>query len=61
MPLELRYEDDDISEHERLLHEMLAQLQAEYAKAAQPYIDRLVMIRSLRTPTIVILPPEKLK
>lgn len=61
MPLELRYEDDDISEHERLLHEMLAQLQAEYAKAAQPYIDRLALIRSLRTPTLIInLPPEKL-
>ena len=28
MPHHLRYEDDALSEHERLLHEMLAQLQA---------------------------------
>ncbi|NLH94322.1 MAG: hypothetical protein GX466_08950 [Candidatus Cloacimonetes bacterium] len=60
MPLDLRYDFNDISEHERLLHEMIAQLQAEYAKAAQPYIDRLAMIRSLRTPTLIAtLPPEQ--
>lgn len=56
--LDLRYEESD---DERVLHEILAQLQAEYAKAAQPYIDRLVRIRSLRTPTLIInLPPEQL-
>ena len=62
MPHHLRYEDEGISEEERILHETLAQLQAEYAKAAQPYIDRLAMIRSLRTPRIFIdiLPPEQL-
>ena len=55
---DLRYEESD---DERVLHEILAQLQAEYAKAAQPYIDRLVRIRSLRTPTLIInLPPEQL-
>ena len=59
MPHHLRYEDDDISNDERILHDMLAQLQAEYAKAAQPYIDRLARIRSLRTPTLIIdLPPD---
>lgn len=57
--LDLRYEESD---DERLLHELLAQLQAEYAKAAQPYIDRLAMIRGLRTPRIFIdiPPPEQL-
>ena len=63
MPLDLRYDFNDITNEERFLHEMLAQLQAEYAKAAQPYLDRLAMIRSLRTPRIFIdiLPPEQLK
>ena len=61
MLLDLRYDFDDISEEERILHETLAQLQAAYAKAAQPYIDRLALIRSLRTPTLIInLPPEQL-
>ena len=60
MLIDLRYEDEE-SDDERILHEILAQLQAEYAKAAQPYIDRLARIRSLRTPTLIItLPPEQL-
>lgn len=34
---------------ERYCHEMLATLRRQYEKAAQPYIDRLVRIKSLET------------
>ncbi len=44
----MRQEFDD--SEERYLRETLAMLQESYAKAAKPYIDRLVAIRSLRTP-----------
>ena len=46
---------------EDYLREMVAKLQAEYAKAAAPYIERLVLIYSLRPapPVIVTLTPEQ--
>ena len=39
----------------RHLHEMLANLRRDYEKAAQPYIDRLVMIQSLRSPAPMLV------
>jgi hypothetical protein len=48
------YDDDDQSAEERYCHEAIRALQLSFNKAAKPYIDRLVSIRSLRTPTYVI-------
>ena len=39
---------------ERYLHETLAMLQESYAKAAKPYIDRLVAIRRLKPLQMVV-------
>lgn len=35
---------------ERYLHEGLAMLQQSYAKAAKPYMDRLVWLESIKPP-----------
>jgi hypothetical protein len=54
---------------EEYLHEILAMLREQYAKAVQPYIDRLVQIQAMRAsaPMIVsvdqarqlgLLPPD---
>lgn len=53
-------------DEERQLKEVLAGLQRKYARAAKPYVDRLVHIYSLRPlPPIVIgtanLSPEQLE
>lgn len=44
---------------ERYLRETLAMLQESYAKAAKPYIDRLVMIHSMRVPAPITLSLEQ--
>lgn len=44
---------------ERYLHEMLAALHEGYAKAAKPYIERLVAIHMMRPPTPVIMTVEQ--
>jgi hypothetical protein len=41
-------------EEEKYLFEMLRMLQESYAKAAQPYIDRLVTLKTLRIPCMVL-------
>lgn len=46
--------DEQISE----LHRMLAQLQRSYQKAAQPIVDKLVYLESLKPPKPVIIPIE---
>lgn len=48
-----------MSEEERYLQEILAMLQEEYAKAAKPYIDRLVAIRMMEQPRPMILTIEQ--
>lgn len=40
---------------ERYLREILARLQESYAKAAKPFIDRLVAIHTLRAPAPVLV------
>ena len=44
---------------ERYLREMLAMLQESYAKAAKPYIDRLVEIHSMLPPAPMIVTLEQ--
>lgn len=39
---------------ERYLRSVLADLQKSYAKAAQPYIDRLVAIQGIKQPVIIV-------
>jgi hypothetical protein len=46
--------DCEQSPEERYCLEALHVLRMEYEKAAKPYVDRLVSIHSLRTPTYVI-------
>ena len=47
------------SEEERYLRETLAMLHESYAKAAKPYIDRLVAINAMRQPAPMIVTPEQ--
>ena len=48
------------NEQERQLLEMIAFLQKEYAKAAKPYIDRLVAIRQRRiNPRMMIVTEQR--
>ena len=50
----------DCNEQERQLLEMIAFLQKEYAKAAKPYVDRLVAIRQRRiNPRMMIVTAEQ--
>ena len=44
---------------ERYVHEILAKLREDYAKAAQPYFDRLAMIHSLRPMPPLIVTVEQ--
>ena len=45
----------DCNEQERQLLEMIAFLQKEYAKAAKPYVDRLIAIRQRTiTPQMIV-------
>jgi hypothetical protein len=44
---------------ERYLRETLAILQESYAKAAKPYIDRLVAIHAMRPPAPMIVTVEQ--
>jgi len=44
-----------LDDEERYLREMLALLQESYAKAAKPYVDRLVELYSRRSPAPIIV------
>ncbi len=60
-PCEQRYafrECADAAE-ERYLREILANLQESYAKAAKPYIDRLVDIHARRPPAPMVVTIEE--
>jgi hypothetical protein len=61
-PCEHRYAFRDCADaaEERYLRETLAMLQESYAKAAKPYIDRLVAISSMRQPAPVVMSIERL-
>ena len=61
-PCEHRYAFLDCarSENERYLLEMLATLKESYAKAAKPYIDRLVAIRMIEAhPRPIVMTAEQ--
>jgi hypothetical protein len=47
---------EDEAGEERYLRETLAMLQESYAKAAKPYIDRLVSIHAMRPLAPMIMP-----
>ena len=55
-PCEHRYAFRDCADaaEERYLRETLAMLQESYAKAAKPYIDRLVALRSRSVPQMLV-------
>ena len=55
-PCEHRYAFRDCADaaEERYLRETLAMLQESYAKAAKPYIDRLVALHSRSVPQMVV-------
>ena len=44
---------------EDYLHEMLAMLQESHAKAAKPYIDRLVAIQAIKPPEPIFVTVEQ--
>jgi hypothetical protein len=45
-----------LDDEERNLREILHALHEEYARAAKPYIDRLVEINTIRPPAPLVLP-----
>lgn len=51
MPYETDYE-------ETWLREQLVRLQREYQKEAQPYVDRLVFLESMKAPSFTLLSVE---
>lgn len=53
----LRQELDDAEE--RYLRETLVMLQESYAKAAEPYVERLALISSRRPPAPIVIPVEQ--
>lgn len=55
-PCEQRYAFRDCADaaEERYLRETLATLQENYAKAAKPYIDRLVALHDLSVPQMLV-------
>ena len=60
-PCEHRYAFRDCADaaEERYLRETIAMLQESYAKAAKPYIDRLVAIRATRPPAPMMVTIEQ--
>jgi len=50
------YEEQEGYCEERCLREMLAMLQEDCARAAKPYIDRLVTIHSMRPSPPMVVP-----
>ena len=56
-PCEHRYAFRDCADaaEERYLRETLAMLQESYAKAAKPYLDRLVALHSRSLPPMLVL------
>ncbi len=60
-PCEHRYAFRDCADaaEERYLRETLAMLHESYAKAAKPYIDRLVAINAMRPPAPMIVTLEQ--
>jgi len=53
-PLSAELGEDFDDAEERYIHETLAILRQSYEKEAKPYIDRLVAIRSARTPRMLV-------
>ncbi len=55
-PCEMRYAFRDCADEaeERYLRETLAMLQESYARAAKPYIDRLVALHSRSVPQMLV-------
>jgi hypothetical protein len=50
-----------LDEEERNLREIIHALYTEYARAAKPYIDRLVAINAMRAPEPLVLPlPDRM-
>jgi hypothetical protein len=47
-------DDPQLDELERHLHSILAQIREDHAKAAEPFIKRLMEIQILRQPVIVL-------
>jgi hypothetical protein len=45
-----------LDDEERCLREVIALLHEEYARAAKPYIDRLVTLHCMRPPAPLVLP-----
>ncbi len=60
-PCEHRYAFRDCADaaEERYLRETLAMLQESYAKAAKPYLDRMVEIHAMRPPAPMIVSLEQ--
>jgi hypothetical protein len=52
---EARYSTAQEKFEEEYLHEIIAMLREQYAKAVQPYIDRLVQIQAMRAPAPMIV------
>ncbi len=46
--------DDEAQDEERALIEHIEQIKREFERAAKPYVDRLVYLRSLRVPSLQI-------
>lgn len=53
--------EESLAEHERYLIEQIEFIRREYEKAAKPYFDRLIHIRSLRPKPRIILTMEQAK
>lgn len=51
--------DSENTDEERYLHEMLAMLRDNYAKAAEPYLKRLAEIHAMRRPQPIVIPIER--
>lgn len=43
---------------ERALRETIATIEAEYRKAAKPYVDRLAKLYAMKHPTYILEPHE---
>lgn len=50
---------EDYSDEERYLHDMLTLLQGQYIKARKPYIDRLAEIHALKMPLPIKVPIDQ--
>jgi len=53
--------DEDMDEQERLLVGMIRDIQEQYHRAAKPYVDRLMYLRSLRPMPPMIITIQQAK